>query len=78
MNNTVTDNTNDLQKVTFLEERIDQMSSLFRGSEFRLSSLEYEYGQLSTDFKKLVITFQNDVESKLNYNNIESQAFNQK
>lgn len=76
LNDNVSDNSNDIIKISFLQERIDQMSGLFRGSEFRLSSLEHDFAKISTDLKQLVITIQDDVNEKMSTNINESNQFN--
>jgi len=78
MNETLAYNSSEIHRIDFLQERNDQISTLFKGTEFRLSSLENEVSNLDNDFK--VLCKAQSYENAINiekYNN-DSYAINNK
>jgi len=61
----IIDYSNELQKVTFFQERLDTLGNLFKGSEFRLGCVEKDIGALDNNFQQLLKTIELDTHYRM-------------
>jgi len=61
----IVDYSNELQKVTFFQERLDTLGNLFKGSEFRLGCVEKDIGALDNNFQQLLKTIELDTHYRM-------------
>lgn len=48
------DLSSEIHKVTYFQERLETISELFKGAQFRMSCIENDFNGLHTDFQELL------------------------